>query len=227
MDGAALASLNRALEFSLLLTLPATVALLVVPYPIISVLFERGAFDAEAARLTAAALAAFALGLPAYVLVKVLQPPFFARQDTVTPLRFALISVVANLLLSLLLFFTIGFIGIALATAVSSWLNVSLLAQRLHQRGFLKLDSRLRRRLPRSLLAAVVMGAVLLILSTVLADLFEAGALLRILALALLVLAGGGVYFLLAFILRAVEREDVSAAFRRRPRTARGGEESA
>jgi len=227
LDGAALASLNRALEFSLLLTLPATVALLVVPYPIISVLFERGAFDAEAARLTAAALAAFALGLPAYVLVKVLQPPFFARQDTVTPLRFALISVVANLLLSLLLFFTIGFIGIALATAVSSWLNVSLLAQRLHQRGFLKLDSRLRRRLPRSLLAAVVMGAVLLILSTVLADLFEAGALLRILALALLVLAGGGVYFLLAFILRAVEREDVSAAFRQRPRTARGGEESA
>src|SRR5690625_2339956 len=103
---AADASLNRSLEFSLLLTLPATMALLAIPLPIISVLFERGAFDAEAARATATALAAFALGLPAYVLVKVLQPPFFARQDTVTPLRFALASVVAHLVLSLLLFFS-------------------------------------------------------------------------------------------------------------------------
>src|SRR5699024_8954878 len=187
LDDAAHASLNRALEFSLLLTLPATVALLAVPFPIISVLFERGAFDAEAARLTAGALAAFALGLPAYVLVKVLQPPFFARQDTVTPLRFALASVVANLVLSLLLFFTIGFVGIALATAASSWLNVFLLAGRLRQRDFLRLDARLSRRLPRSLLAAIAMGGVLLLLNHVLSDLLAASDPLRILALAILV----------------------------------------
>ncbi|HLS70000.1 MAG TPA: murein biosynthesis integral membrane protein MurJ [Kiloniellales bacterium] len=222
LEEAAHASLNRALEFSLLLTLPATAALLLVPYPIISVLFERGAFDAEAARATAAALAAFALGLPAYVLVKVLQPPFFARQDTVTPLRFALASVVANLVLSLLLFFTIGFVGIALATAASSWLNVVLLGASLRKRGFLQLDARLRRRLPRSLLATCATGALLLLLNHALADLFAAGVPLRILALTILVLVGGGVYFLLAFALRAVERADLAAAFSRRAKTSSG-----
>lgn len=215
LNEAAHASLNRALEFSLLLTLPATAALLLVPFPIISVLFERGAFDAEAARATATALAAFALGLPAYVLVKVLQPPFFARQDTVTPLRFALVSVAANLALSLLLFFTIGFVGIALATAASSWINVLLLAVGLHQRGFLQIDGRLRRRLPRSLLATGATGALLLLLNHALADLFIGGELQRILALAILVLAGGSAYFLLAFALGAVERADFAAAFRR------------
>ena len=222
-DEAAHASLNRALEFSLLLTLPATVALLAVPYPIISVLFERGAFDADAARLTAAALAAFALGLPAYVLVKVLQPPFFARQDTVTPLRFAFASVAANLVLSLLLFFTIGFVGIALATAASSWLNVFLLAGRLRRRGFLRFDDRLRRRFPRSLLAALAMGGVLLLANDLLSVLLAANDPLRILALAILVLAGGSAYFLLAFALGAVEWRDLVTAFRRRrPATSAG-----
>lgn len=215
-DDEAHSSLNRALEFSLLLTLPATAALLVAPFPIISVLFERGAFDAEAARLTAWALAAFAIGLPAYVLVKVLQPPFFAREDTVTPLRFALASVAANLILSLLLFFTIGFVGIALATALSSWLNVLLLAGRLRRRGFLHFDARLRRRLPRSLAAALAMALALILLQPLLADLFAGGEIERILALALLVMAGGGLYFLLAFALRAVEPADFRAAFRRK-----------
>jgi len=194
-----------------------------VPYPIISVLFERGAFDADAARLTAAALAAFALGLPAYVLVKVLQPPFFARQDTVTPLRFAFASVPANLVLSLLLFFTIGFVGIALATAASSWLNVFLLAGRLRRRGFLRFDDRLRRRFPRSLLAALAMGGVLLLANDLLSVLLAANDPLRILALAILVLAGGSAYFLLAFALGAVEWRDLVTAFRRRrPATSAG-----
>lgn len=226
LDEAAHYSLNRALEFSLLLTLPATVALLVAPFPVISVLFERGAFSAEAARATAWALAAFAAGLPAYVLVKVLQPPFFAREDTVTPLRFALVSVVANLLLSLSLFFTIGFVGIALATALSSWLNVFLLAARLRARGFFVTDARLRQRLPRSLAAALGMGGLLVGLQLLLADWFSGGEVSRALALLVLVLLGGSFYFLLAFALRAVERADLAAAFRRRRAATAGADPS-
>jgi len=217
-------SLNRALEFALLLTLPATMALLVAAFPVVSVLFERGAFGPEAARATAWALTAFAAGLPAYVLVKVLQPPFFAREDTVTPLRFALVSVAANLVLSLALFFTLGFVGIALATALSAWLNVALLARRLRRLGFLALDARLRRRLPRSLGAALVMGALLVALQLLLDGWFDAGEALRVAALALLVVLGGGAYFALAFALRAVERADFATAFRRRAATAPAGD---
>ncbi|HDL16512.1 MAG TPA: murein biosynthesis integral membrane protein MurJ, partial [Rhizobiales bacterium] len=84
-DGA-LHSQNRSLELSLLLTLPAAVALMVMPYPIIQVLFERGAFSEADTVATATALAAFAAGLPAFVLVKVFSPGFFAREDTRTPM---------------------------------------------------------------------------------------------------------------------------------------------
>src|SRR3546814_4623528 len=76
-------SLNRGLEFALLLTLPATVALIVIAGPVIAGLFQHGRFGADDAAATAAALTAFAWGLPAYVLVKILQPAFYAREDTV------------------------------------------------------------------------------------------------------------------------------------------------
>ncbi|MGF1611916.1 MAG: murein biosynthesis integral membrane protein MurJ, partial [Kiloniellales bacterium] len=92
-DQAAMHSLNRGLELALLLTLPATLALVAIPWPIIVVLFERGAFDRAASDATAWALAAYAVGLPAYVLVKILQPAFYAREDTVTPLKVAVASV--------------------------------------------------------------------------------------------------------------------------------------
>src|SRR5690606_22883108 len=88
---AAVATLNRGIEAALLLSLPATAALLVMPYPIIAVLFERGAFGATEAQATAAALAAYALGLPAYVLIKVLTPGFYAREDTRTPVKIAVV----------------------------------------------------------------------------------------------------------------------------------------
>ena len=86
-------SQNRAIEVALLLTVPAAAALLVIPGPIVSVLFERGAFSEAASIATSRALAAFAAGLPAYVLIKALTPGFFARQDTATPVKIAIIAV--------------------------------------------------------------------------------------------------------------------------------------
>ena len=99
---------NRALEFALLLTLPAALALFLAAEPIMRVLFERGAFTAVDTKATASMLAALALGLPAYVLVKVLHPSFFAREDTKTPMLYAGISLAANVILSLMLFLLIG-----------------------------------------------------------------------------------------------------------------------
>jgi putative peptidoglycan lipid II flippase len=152
---------NRSLEFAMALTLPAAVALVVLAEPIIMVLFERGAFGPADTHATAAALAAFAVGLPGFVLVKVLQPAFFAREDTKTPMWFAGVSVVVNVALSLALFPSIEHVGIAIATAVAAWVDAALLAWVLWRRREFEIDKAARRRLPLLLLASVLMGAVL------------------------------------------------------------------
>jgi len=215
-EQAAMYSLNRGLEMALLLTIPASVALAVIPSPIIIVLFERGALDREGSQAIAYALAAFASGLPAYVLVKILQPAFFAREDTVTPLKLAAVSVAVNIALSLALFPFLGHIGIALATAVAAWINTGLLALLLRRRAFLSLDERFRSRLPRILAAAIVMGALLWGLWTLLAPWFDAGIFARVAGLVLLVGGGLGAFAGLAFGFRAVERADLAALLGRR-----------
>ena len=210
------ASFNRALEFSLLLTLPAAAALIVMPGPIVAVLFERGAFDAGATAATASAVAAFALGLPAFVLVKVLAPGFFAREDVVTPVKIALVSVAANIALSAALLVPLQHVGLALATSAASWLNAFLLAFVLRRRGQFGMDSRLRRRLPRIALATVVMTAVLLAGLAALAPLFAGTVLQRALALVLLIVAGKLVYAASAFALGAVEIAEIRGILARR-----------
>ena len=214
-------SMNRGLEISLLLTLPATVALLVVPLPIMIVLFERGAFDRQAAEASAWALAAFATGLPAYILLKPLQAGFFAREDTVTPLKMASVSVLVNVVLSVALFFLLqpqglGHVGIALATALAAWLHAGMLGARLLGMGFLQFDARLKRRMPRALAASLVMGLLLWGASLALMPWFDAGAAMRVSGLAILVAAGLGAYFGLAVATRALEREDIKLLLRRR-----------
>jgi putative peptidoglycan lipid II flippase len=161
---AAMDSQNRSMEFALLLTLPAAVALLVAAEPIIRVLFERGAFTHDDTLATAWALAAFAIGLPAFVLIKVLQPSFFANEDTKTPMRYAGVNLVLNAVGSLVLFFAFkaaGFmphVGIALATSIAAWVNAALLWGTLKRLGHFIADSRLVRNLPLIALASVVMG---------------------------------------------------------------------
>ena len=154
-------SQNRALEFAMALTLPAAVALVVVAEPIISVLFERGAFTAADTEATASALIAFAVGLPAFVLVKVLQPAFFARENTKTPMWFAGVSVAVNIAGSLALFSSLQHVGIAIATSAAGWVNAGLLAFALLRRKELPIDAKTRRSVPLILLAAMLMGVVL------------------------------------------------------------------
>jgi putative peptidoglycan lipid II flippase len=205
---------NRALEFALLLTLPAAVALIVIPGPITNVLFERGAFTAADAARTANALIAFGAGLPAFVLIKVLSPGFFAQEDTVTPLRYAGVSIVLNIVLSLLLFFPagLGYLGIAIATSIASAINAALLGYTLRRRGLLKLDRRLLLRTPRIALASAVMG---LAVAAAAAALWPDGASLklRVFALAGLVGVGGLVYALACLVTGAAGIRDLRRAF--------------
>jgi putative peptidoglycan lipid II flippase len=197
------------------LTLPAAVALTLIPNEIVKVLFERGAFGAEARQATAAALAAFASGLPAYVLIKVLRPAFYAREDTVTPFRYAVAAMIANTVLGLILFAILGFVGIAIATAVASWLNVALLWSRLNRSGFLEIDARLRRKGKQILLSSIGMGAGLLLGANALASAWTAPATWRITALSALVGGGAALYFALALLIGAIEPLPLRALIRR------------
>jgi putative peptidoglycan lipid II flippase len=190
-------SQNRALEAGLLLTLPAAAALVILAEPIIRVLFERGAFDAASTRATAAALAAYAVGLPAYVLVKVLAPAWFARGDTRTPLRCAIWAMLANVALSLVLVWPLAHVGLALATAVASWINTLQLGVGLARRGHWRIDVRLRRRIWRIALATIAMGAGLWFALAPLSPWLHGAWPNRFGALLLLV-AGGGLFFLAA-----------------------------
>ena len=197
-DAAALSGLNRAVELALLLAVPAAAALIAVPGPLVSTLFERGVFGPDETAATARALTAYAVGLPAYVLVKVLGPGFFARKDTRTPVRIAVLCMVVNLVLNLILMVPLKHAGLALATALAAWLNTALLAWTLHRRGQLVPDRRLRRRLPRTLLSAAGMAAGLVLAAAALAGPLAGGQASRIGALALLVAAGLALYGLLA-----------------------------
>jgi putative peptidoglycan lipid II flippase len=189
---AVLASENRALEFALLLTMPAAVALFVAAEPIMRVLFQRGAFTAVDTNATAGMLSALALGLPAYVLIKVLHPSYFAREDTKTPMIFAGISMAANIVLSFTLFMAIGAVGIAIATMLSGWIDVALLVITLKRRGGFAPDRTFRRCFAGISAASVVMGVVVFALVKLLAPWFQPASGLVAQAIALVALVGLG-----------------------------------
>lgn len=164
-DGEARASQDQALFVSMILTMPAAIALMALAEPIVRVLFERGAFSVLATTQTAEALVAFSAGLPAFVLIRVLQPGFFAREDTVTPTLFAGVSVVVNIAISLWLFPSLVHVGIAIATSAAAWINVLMLAVTLALRGYFRLSIAQWRGQFAILLIALIMGAALFLLA--------------------------------------------------------------
>ncbi len=184
---------NRAIEVALALSLPAALALAVAATPIIAALFERGAFGADATAASAAALAAYAFGLPAVVLIKALAPGFFARGDLATPVKIGLATVALNLALNLALAPLIGHVGIALATSLAAYANAALLALLLHRRRRWRPDRRLLRTLPRLAASAAVMAAGLVLLLWLVP--VPAGALARVALVGGIVALGLVLYF--------------------------------
>ncbi len=207
---------NRAAEFSLMLTVPAAVALVAIPVPLISVLFERGAFDADDTVNTALALAVYGLGLPAFVLQKVLQPVFYAREDTRQPFRYAIWAMVINAVVAVGLSPVIGFIAAALGTTMAGWAMVWLLWRGSREMGeAVRLDDRARRRLPRIIVAALLMGGALWALNLALGPLFGRQGTDN-LALVLLVAGGIASYFAIGQLIGAVSFKEVLRVLRRR-----------
>jgi putative peptidoglycan lipid II flippase len=208
-------SQNRAIEFAMLLTIPAAAALLVLPGPIVTVLFQRGQFGGDDALATAGALAAFASGLPAYVLIKALAPGFFAREDTATPVKIAVGALILNVAVALALMPFLAHVGIALATAISAWANSAALAFLLHRRGLLVPDERLKTRLVRTVVSSAVMAAVLWVAVRGLAPWLLPGSLAGIAALVVVVVVGLVVYGVLAQLLGVMRWTEMRALLRR------------
>lgn len=206
---------SRATEFALFLTLPAAVALVVIAVPLIRVLFERGEFTAADTNPTALALAVYGIGLPAFVMQKVLQPLYFAREDTRTPFRFAVWSMVVNAVLAAGLAPFIGFIAAALGTTISGWAMVAQLWWGTRSMGeAARADDRLRARLPRIVAASVLMGVTIWAGGQFLAEpLAHSGH--RYWALAVLVIGGLAVYVVAAVLTGAFRLTDLRAGFAR------------
>ena len=215
-DAQAMETQNRGIELALFLTLPATAAFLVVAEPIVRGLFQYGRFTAEDAMRCGWALSAFSIGLPSYVLVKVLTPGYYARGDTKTPVRYAMLSILINIAGNLAMIPTLGHIGPPLATALSSTVNVAMLYTTLVKRGHFAADAGLRRRIPRLALAALIMGAALWAGEDLLDPWLTGTMFQRYLALALLVGAGVALYGLASFVTGAYRLSDIKALMRRK-----------
>jgi putative peptidoglycan lipid II flippase len=164
---------NLALEASLILVIPATLALTCLAQPMIEVLFQRGAFGQNESNLVAKALMFYSFGLPAFVMVKVLEPGFFARSNTKTPMKIALICLVSNVVLNILFFKPFGYIGIVLASVCSSYLNVSLLLYNLTKNKHFIFEEDFYIKLVKILIPAVLMAAILLFLNQYFADIIS------------------------------------------------------
>jgi putative peptidoglycan lipid II flippase len=208
---------NRSIEFAAALTLPASIALFVIPAPIIAILFERGAFSAADTAATAPALAAYAVGLPAFVAIKVLQPGYFAREDTRTPMIYGAISMLVNVGAALALFPVAGHVGIAAATSIAAWINVAMLIWTLRRREQLVADAALKRRLPLLGLASIAMGLALYGALFALAPYLDDGrTLVRLAVLAVLVGGGFAVFVLFSQMIGAIDLKALWSGLKRK-----------
>ncbi len=206
---------SRAGEFSMFLTIPCAVAFLVIPLPLVSVLFERGATDGDDSAAIAVALMIYSVGLPAFVLQKLLQPLYFAREDTKRPFRYAVISMVVNAGLAFGLAPFMTWMAPAVAASVAAWIMVLQLA--IGARGFgdvARFDARLRRRLWRICLAATAMGVALWFGAALLVPWLGAPG-WRYFAMLVLVTFGALVYFGIGRAIGAYNPAELRSAARR------------
>ena len=213
----------QATELAMLLCLPAALALAVSALPLASALFQGGRFTAEDARLTALCLSIIVLGLPAYVLVKVLTPGFYSRQDTATPVKIAIIVLVANVILNFVLIPPFGIAGLASAIAICSWLNCVMLYVILHRRGHFKIEGWLASRIARQLVAGALMVGALFLIRMAIPDFYSGSPGQRLIGVVALVGGGMAVYFPAVWLLGGTDKEELRALFRkRRPYTDAG-----
>jgi putative peptidoglycan lipid II flippase len=207
---------GQALDLGMLLTLPATVALMTLAGPITSVLFEGGKMTAEQAGNTAVVLAVLVAGLPAYVLIKVLTPGFYARKDMKTPVIVGIVALCIGVLSNFLLVPIIGLPALPLSTAAGAWINCGVLYAILHKRGHYSLRGDIAFRVGRQLIAAIAMGALLLLMGQLLGEFMAQSKFAKIIGLGAMMAAGGTAYFGIGWMIGAINKDDVLVLLRRK-----------
>jgi putative peptidoglycan lipid II flippase len=216
---------GNAFEIATLLTLPAAAALAVCAPAFCAAFFVGGKFTSADGALMAQIVVALVTGLPAYVIVKVLNPGFFAREDTRTPVWTALVSLIFNVALNLYVVNRYGIVGLAGATAASASLNCLLLYVILHRRGWFHFTAKLVSRIARQLIATAAMTGVLWYLMPLMAERYGASAFERIWSLTALVAAGGTVFFVVAFLAGALDKDLLAQLRRRKPARTKADDE--
>ena len=192
-------SQDKAVEYGALLSIPAAILMITLAKPIINILFEHGQFSAKDTFMTSMALIAYSVGLPCYVLVKALMPNFFARGDTITPVKFSAVVFTAHLIFSLILMKPFGHIGIAIATTISAFVSLFQYVYGLKKRGYWKFSPELKIKIIKILFASLLMGSVILGINLLLNTCFN-NWLLQSIIIKLFILGVIGVFGLATFL---------------------------
>ncbi|MEI8320976.1 MAG: murein biosynthesis integral membrane protein MurJ [Alphaproteobacteria bacterium] len=193
---------NRVLQFSFSLTLPAAIAFYTISLPIVITLFQHGHFTAAMSKEVACVLSIYSLCLPSNVMVKIFATSFFSRGNTETPMKVALISIGTNLVFTLILFQFFSYYGIAWAAVISSWTNSLSLGFLLHKKGFFTPDQGLRKKLPRIVLAAFMMGGFLHFITSYVVPYLGRSILVDFLLLVALMITGFSIYLFLVVMFK-------------------------
>jgi putative peptidoglycan lipid II flippase len=204
---------NRGFEFSWFLTIPAALALIAIAQPVVQILFERGEFTHEDTINVTNALIAYSFGIPAFVLVKIFAPGYYANEDTKTPVQIAIFSIALNLLMSLGLIWGMGMdhTALAISTSFSQWVNAGLLWFFLYKRGLFQFETKTLSNAFKAFVIAAVMAFICYLLYDYLLE--RAGMLA---ALGVTVCVGGTVYFGLSILFKVIDISEVKKLLRRR-----------
>ena len=204
---------NKALELSLFLSLPASIALLIGSKEIVSALFGYGQFNENSVSNTSNALYYFSLGLPAFAMIKVFSNFFFANHDTKTPFYISLLSVFLNILISVYFFRSIGFIIIPIATTISSWFNTIVLFLFLRQRNLFSFNDIFVNRFFKIIFSSIIMGVFFNYLMIIFQNQLAFDQFFKFFYLILSVVLGACFYFLVSYLIKAFQFEDIKLKY--------------
>jgi putative peptidoglycan lipid II flippase len=204
---------NKALELSLFLSVPAAIALLIASEPIISSLFGYGSFSEIGVKNSATALFYFAFGLPAFAIIKVFSSFFFARHETKIPFYISIVSVILNIIISIVFFEKIGFKIIPIATSISSWINAGLLYFFMMKKKYFEFNNLFKSRFPRVIFSSICMGVVLFLLLEKFSFKLNYDETFKVFYLLFNILVAILSYFLISFFVKAFKLSDIKLKY--------------
>ncbi|ABY72866.1 virulence factor [Rickettsia rickettsii str. Arizona] len=200
---------NNAIRMGLLLSLPATFGIIILSHPIINIIYERGVFTSQDTTNTAEAISAFALGLPAFILAKILTPIFYANGNTKTPLKITLFSIIINTGMNLLLMDSLKHIGIAVGTSIAAWYNLGLLYSYTTKQNKLHIEAGIKLFCGKILLCCILMSIIIALIKHYYLEYFYSEYLLiKVCMLGSTIAVGMGAFFGTAYLLKAVNYDN-------------------